>query len=168
MAKGDELLERLIRFGVTVLELSQTLPQTTASRHMSDQLMRSATASAPIYAEARSGENLRDFVHKLGNVRQELNESYLWLRMLNQAGIGNKERVATLLKECDELCRIIPASKKTAEIRLSTSVPVNLNSEFRALSSELRIRMPPPHCRNPCGGGIRAGRSGRDLGLRFD
>jgi four helix bundle protein len=118
MAKGEDLLERLIRFGVLVLDLSSTLPKTTAGRHMADQLMRSATAGAPTYAEARSGESLRDFVHKLGIVRKELNESYVWLRMLNQSGIGSKERLGALLKECDELCRIISASKKTAETRL--------------------------------------------------
>ena len=77
MEKGDELLDRLIRFGVTGLELSNTLPRTTAGRHIADQLMRSATAAAPNYAEARSGESLRDFVHKLGIVRKELNESYV-------------------------------------------------------------------------------------------
>jgi hypothetical protein len=38
--------------------------------------------------------------------------------MLDQAGISNKERLVALLKECDELCRIISASKKTAESRL--------------------------------------------------
>ena len=69
-------------------------------------------------AEARTGDNLRDFVHKLGIVRKELNESYVWLRMLDQSGLGNKERLAIILKECDELCRIISASKKTAEDRL--------------------------------------------------
>jgi four helix bundle protein len=118
MAKGEDLLDRLIRFGVAVLEFAGTLPKTTAARHMADQLVRSATACAPNYAEARSGESLRDFVHELGIVRKELNESYVWLRMLDQTGIGNKERLAAMLKECDELCRIISASKKTAEDRL--------------------------------------------------
>ena len=107
MAKGDELLDRLIRFGVTGLELSNTLPRTTAGRHIADQLMRSATAAAPNYAEARSGESLRDFVHKLGIVRKELNESYVWLRMLDQSGMASSEKLNTLLRECDELCRIV-------------------------------------------------------------
>jgi four helix bundle protein len=73
MAKGDDMLERLIGFGVEVLELCNSLPKTTAGRHMADQRMRSATAGASNYAEARSGESIRDFVHKLGIVRKELN-----------------------------------------------------------------------------------------------
>ena len=65
--------------------------------------MRSATAAAPNYAEARSGESLRDFVHKLGIVRKELNESFVWLRMLDQSGMASSEKLDTLLRECDEL-----------------------------------------------------------------
>lgn len=118
MAKGDDILERLIGFGVAAIELAGVLPRTPSARHIGDQFVRSATAGAPNYAEARGGESLRDFVHKLGIVRKEMNESFVWLRVLDKAGIGDKDRLAVLLKECDELCRIITASKKTAEIRI--------------------------------------------------
>jgi four helix bundle protein len=117
-AKGEDLMDRLITFGVTVLGLAATLPKTAPGRHIADQLMHSATSAAPNYAEARSGESLRDFVHKLGIVRKELHESYIWLRMLNQAGMGKPEQLGAILKECDELYRIISASKKTSETRL--------------------------------------------------
>jgi four helix bundle protein len=118
MEKGEDLLARLVRFGVTIIVLSGTLPKTFAARHIATQLIRSGTSGAPNYAEARSGESLRDFVHKLGIVRKELHESYVWLQMLRQAKIGDPGRLETILQECDELCRIISASKKTAESRL--------------------------------------------------
>jgi hypothetical protein len=38
--------------------------------------------------------------------------------MLRQAKIGDPGRLDTILQEYDELCRIISASKKTAESRL--------------------------------------------------
>ena len=112
---GDDILERLIGFGVAVLSFAEALPKTPAARHVADQCVRSATACAPNSAEARGGESLRDFVHKLGIAREELNESHVWLRMLDQAGIGHKERLAVLFKECDGLCRVIAASRRTAE-----------------------------------------------------
>jgi four helix bundle protein len=142
MAKGDDILERLIRFGVSVLNASSTFPKSTAGRHMADQPMRSATAGAPNFAEARSGESLWDFVRKLGIVRRELNESYVWLRMLKQVGFGIEETLLALLHECDELCRIIAASKKTAEGRLKQDRIGQ--REFRVQNSELRIRAPCP------------------------
>ncbi len=117
MAKGDDIQIRLVDFAVGILEFCESLPKTQSARHMAEQLMRSATAGAPNYAEARTGESLRDFVHKLGIVRKELNESLVWLQILDQAGLGDKENIAVLRRECDELCRIICASKKTAATR---------------------------------------------------
>jgi four helix bundle protein len=80
--------------------------------------VRSGIAAAQNYAEARNGESLRDFVHKLRIVRKELHASYIWLRMLRQADLGDRDRLEALLKESDELCRIVSASKKTPETRL--------------------------------------------------
>jgi four helix bundle protein len=82
---------------------------------MADQLLRSATACPPNYAEARSGESLRNFVHQLGIVRKELNESLVWIRIIERRHMVSGEAVEPLLVECDELCRIIAASRKTAE-----------------------------------------------------
>jgi four helix bundle protein len=121
MAKGDDILERLIKFGVEVMKIGNSLPKTSSGRHVTDQLIRSATAGAPNYAEARSGESIRDFVHKLGIVRKELNESLVWLRMLGETGMTKQEHLDALLIECDELCRIIAASKITAEQRFRNS-----------------------------------------------
>ncbi len=77
--------------------------------------MRSGTASAANYAEARGAESRCDFVHKLGVVRKELNESLVWLRIIERRTMGPPEVAAQLRLECDELCKIIAASRKTAE-----------------------------------------------------
>jgi four helix bundle protein len=115
MASGEELQERLTDFAVGVMDLCDQLPKTFAGRHLSEQLFRSGTASAANYAEARGAESRSDFIHKLGVVRKELNESLVWLRMIERRIMGPVESVAQLRQECDELCRIISASRKTAE-----------------------------------------------------
>jgi four helix bundle protein len=97
------------------MELCDDLPKTFAGRHLGEQLFRSATASAANYAEVRGAESRSDFIHKLGVVRKELNETMVWLRILELRKIMPQERVGTLLAECDELVRIIVASRKTAE-----------------------------------------------------
>jgi four helix bundle protein len=51
----------------------------------------------------------------MGFVRKELNESLVWLRLLERSGIVDLESLAPSSRECDELCRIIAASRKTAE-----------------------------------------------------
>jgi four helix bundle protein len=115
LAKGDDIQERLIEFAVNVMELCDGLPRTFAGRHVGEQLFRAGTAGSSNYAEARGAESLNDFIHKLGIVRKELNESLVWLRILEKRGIGRVEEVQALSSECDQLCRIISSSRKTAE-----------------------------------------------------
>ncbi|MBC2596300.1 four helix bundle protein [Ruficoccus amylovorans] len=74
----------------------------------------SSCAPAPNYAEARGAESKADFIHKLGIVRKELNESRIWLRILHKTGAPASELVAPLLGEVTELSRIIESSLKTA------------------------------------------------------
>jgi four helix bundle protein len=82
MAKGDDIEHRLIRFAVRIIKVCDSLPKTPVGRHIGDQLLRSGTAPAPNYAEGRSGESTRDFVHKLRIALKELNEARIWIKMI--------------------------------------------------------------------------------------
>ena len=79
MAKGDDIREKLVSFAVSVMDLCDQLPKTTAGQHIADQLLKSGTSPAPNYAEARGAESSRDFVHKLRIVLKELNETEVCL-----------------------------------------------------------------------------------------
>ncbi len=115
MAKGDDIEERLIRFAVAVLDLCESFPKTSAGTHIGNQLVRSATSAAPNYAEARGCESMNDFIHKLGIVLKELNESRVWLRMVRIREMLPTPAAEPVFNECDDLCRIIAASRRTAE-----------------------------------------------------
>ncbi len=114
MAKGSDILERLLTLAVMITKLCNELPRNRATTHIAGQLLRSGTAAAPNYAEARAGESRQDFVHKLGIVLKELNESLVWLEMLRRMNAAPPDRLQQLMSECDQLCRIIAASIKTA------------------------------------------------------
>jgi four helix bundle protein len=113
--KGVDIQERLTDFAVRVMELCDGLPKTAVGRHLGEQLFRAGTAGAANYAEVRGAESRNDFIHKLGIVRKELNECLVWLHILERRGITRSETLGPISKECDELCRIISASRKTAE-----------------------------------------------------
>ena len=49
--------------------------------------MRSGTAVAANYGEARGAESRTDFVHKLRVVLKELNETAVWLEVMVQASL---------------------------------------------------------------------------------
>jgi len=113
MAKGDDIQERLVLFGVAVADLCGRLPNTAVGRHFADQLLRSGTGSAANYAEARGAESRRDFGHKLGIVLKELKESSIWLDIVQRRKLASLSLVEPLHKEAIELCRIISVSIRT-------------------------------------------------------
>ncbi len=119
MAKGDDIRERLVAFAVAVIDLCEQLPKTQAAAHISLQLLRSATAAAPNYAEARGAESARDFVHKLGITLKELNETEVWLDIVARKEMGDREMASRVREECSALCRILAASVRTAGAKLS-------------------------------------------------
>jgi four helix bundle protein len=114
---ADELEDRLINFAVRVVKLSSRLPRTAAGKHVAAQLLRSGTSPAPNYGEARGAESHADFVHKMGIVLKELNETSIWLRILERAEIVKPELLTDLIVETKDLCRIFTASLKTARSR---------------------------------------------------
>lgn len=116
-SQADQLEERLIEFASQVIRFSTELPKTPAGRHMAMQILRSGTAPAPNYAEARGAESRADFIHKLGIVQKELNETSVWLRILSRTVAEKKENIIAILEENRELARIITASVITAKAR---------------------------------------------------
>src|SRR2546426_12042234 len=112
--KADELEERLINFAIRVIKLSANLPKTPAGKHIAGQILKSGTSPAPNYGEARGGESHADFVHKLGIVLKELNETFIWLCMIEGSELLKSELLAGIMDENKELCRIFTSSLQTA------------------------------------------------------
>ena len=114
-SRADELEERLIDFAVRIVKLSANLPRTPAGKHIAGQIMRSGTSPAPNYGEARGAESLADFVHKLRIVLKELNETSIWLRIIERSRMLKRELLTEIIGENGELCKIFASSLKTAQ-----------------------------------------------------
>lgn len=114
-ARADELEDRLIDFAVRIIKLSANLPKTPAGKHIAGQILRSGTSPAPNYGEARGAESNADFVHKLGIVLKELNETSIWLRIIERSQLLKRELLVEIIGENRELSRIFTSSLKTAK-----------------------------------------------------
>ncbi len=114
MAKGDDIQDRLIDFAVAIIKLSASLPKTKAGNHIAGQLLRCGTSPAPNYGEARGAESTKDFIHKLGIVLKELNESGIWLEMIKRSEMLKWSDLQPVMQECTELSKIISSSIRTA------------------------------------------------------
>src|SRR5947209_7522846 len=78
------------------------------------QLLRSGTAAAPNYGEARAAESRADFIHKLKIALKELNETAIWLRIIQGSFAVDADFLTRLVAENTELCKILVASIQTA------------------------------------------------------
>jgi four helix bundle protein len=120
MAKGDDILERLLRYSVSVVRICESVPKTHSATHIAGQPLRCGTSAAPNYAEARSGESARDFIHKLGIALKELNESTVQLETPHRLGLVEQQITGPMKDECSQLCKILAASIKTASGRITS------------------------------------------------
>lgn len=119
--KAQDLETRLVDFAVTIVGVVEALPDSKAGNHIGSQLVRSGTAPAPNYAEARSAESRKDFIHKMKIALKELRETMVWLKIIEQKNFIEAREVGRAISECNQLVAIFVASTKTADSKRSAS-----------------------------------------------
>lgn len=117
--KPNQLEERLIQFSVDVIMLCRKTEDSFAAEHLTRQLIRSTTSAALNYGEARGGESIRDFLHKMKVCLKELRESMINMKIQKGANlIMDISRLDILINENNELISIFVASIKTSSAKL--------------------------------------------------
>jgi len=111
----NELETRTKAFALRVIAFVANLPKNKIADVLGYQLLKSGTSIGANYREARRAESLDDFIHKIGIVEKETNESKYWLELFDEAAIGNLEERKWLLQESGELLAIFTSSGKTAK-----------------------------------------------------
>jgi len=119
--RAIQLEERLIDFAVRIVKSAETLPNSYAGQHFGSQIIRSGSAPALLYAEARSAESIKDFRHKLSIVLKELRETFVTLRLIVRLGYVTQNRMGNLQDENNQLISIFVATIKTIDQKLSTA-----------------------------------------------
>jgi four helix bundle protein len=115
--QNPELKERTKAFALRIIRLYGALPKTNEAQVLGKQLLRSGTSVAANYREACRARSDAELISKLGIVEQELDESLLWLELVTESGILQESRVSDLMKECEELLKMVVASIKTLKAR---------------------------------------------------
>ena len=111
----EELRIRTKRFAIHVIRFSETLPQTSASRVIERQMIRSSTSLAANYRAACRARSRAEFIAKLGTVVEEADETLFWLDLLSETGIASQKTLHPLFREANELLAIFSASRRTAK-----------------------------------------------------
>ncbi len=95
------------------------LPNSTAGRAIGNQIIRSGTSPGANYRAACLGKSDKDFLNKLKIVEDELDETIYWLEIIKDEELVKPKLLEGLLKENEELMRIIVSSIKTMRIKLN-------------------------------------------------
>ena len=114
MAEWD-LKVRTKEFAHRCVKLAYSLPSTPLAFHLSKQLIRSSTSVAANYRACCIAQSKATFTAKLSIAYEECDESFFWIQFILDEKLLEQNRVEPLLKEADELTRILAASRKTSK-----------------------------------------------------
>jgi four helix bundle protein len=105
-----DVKERTKQFALRVMRLVDVLPNTPKGRAIASQLVRSGTSVAANYRAACRGRSKAEFIAKLGIAEEEADETALWLELIIDDKLLPEKKVASLLKEANEVTAIMAAS----------------------------------------------------------
>jgi len=111
----EELLKRLKKFALNVIDFCEKLPQSEVCRVIGKQLLRSGTSVYANYRAACKARTKPDFINKIGIVEEEADESCCWIELLIESGKITEKEAERLLSEAKQLTAIMAASARTAK-----------------------------------------------------
>lgn len=113
--KNEEFKKQLIRraywYSLDIIKFIDRLDKRDFSvQIIAKQLLRSATSIGANIIEAQAASSKRDFINFLSYSLKSANESKFWLGLLRDSGKAPTDTVNRLLKETDELAKILGSS----------------------------------------------------------
>jgi four helix bundle protein len=112
MDKGNITLEKTYAFSLRIVKMYQFLAQEKKEYVLSKQLLRSGTSVGANTAEAHGGISDADFSFKIGIAYKETLEIRFWIRLLFDSGYLDQTQFDSILKDCEEVSKILYAILK--------------------------------------------------------
>ncbi len=116
---ADDLKKRLKKFALRIIRLSESLPNTNTGNTLGRQIIRSGTSPGANYRAAYLGKSDKDLLNKLKLVEEELDETLYWLELIVESGLVNENLLDDLMKENQELFKIIVSSINTMKKKIN-------------------------------------------------
>ena len=111
-------LDRLLKFSVSVINLSNQLPKTPAGFAIASQFIRSGTSIGANVEEAQDASSTKDFVQKLSIALRKARETNYWLKIMQMTEMISKEMTNREILECGEIVAILTSSVKSSKKKM--------------------------------------------------
>lgn len=112
--KKFDLEERTTRFGEEIIKFAKNIPESSVTKPLIIQLVKSGTSIGANYCEADDAESKKDFNHKIGICKKEARETKYWLRMIMTTIPELQKEAEILFQEAKELNLIFNAIIRTS------------------------------------------------------
>ncbi len=112
---GNLVVEKSYDFSVRIAKLYRFLCEKKKENILSRQVLRSGTSIGANVEEAIGGVSRKDFLNKLSIAYKEARETHYWLRILRDVEYLNQNMFDSLIKDCDEVTRIIFSIIRTSK-----------------------------------------------------
>jgi four helix bundle protein len=107
MKKDNLVLEKTYSFALKIIELYKEMNFELKEYQLSKQLLRSGTSIGANAEEAIGAQSKKDFISKFSIAYKESRETNYWLRLIRDSNFISREKINLLLKDSDEINRII-------------------------------------------------------------
>jgi len=112
--KENIIKEKSYAFALEIIETYKKLGN-KKEFILSKQLVRSGTSIGANIEEAIGAQSKKDFISKISISYKEARETHYWLNLLTDSNFLNKTESDKLIKDCEELLKIIGAIQRSSK-----------------------------------------------------
>jgi len=112
--KENVILDKSFQFAVRIVKLSQFLVLKKKEYVLSKQIIGSGSSIGANIEEAEGGFSKKDFIAKMNLAYKEARETKYWMRLLNAADYLENDLYHSLMRDCEEILRILFSIIKTS------------------------------------------------------
>ncbi|TGV01482.1 four helix bundle protein [Flavivirga rizhaonensis] len=100
---AKKLEYRTRQFGISIIKLSSSLPNTIEGKVIRNQITKSGTSVGANYREANRSRSKRDFKNKIKISESEASETEYWLEIIHDLKWVELDSLSLIVKEAKEL-----------------------------------------------------------------
>lgn len=113
MKRDNIIQDKSYDFALRIIQLNRLIIDSSKEYTLAKQILKSGTSIGANVEEAIGTQSRNDFKFKLTISYKEARETHYWLRLLRDSNIIEEKLSESLLKDCNELLKIIGTIIKT-------------------------------------------------------
>ena len=112
---GNLIADKSYAFALRIVKMYKYLIKEHKEYDLARQVLRSGTSIGANVEEGIGGQSHNDFIAKMFIAYKDARETHYWIRLLKDSDYLNDKIATSLLKDCEEILKILGKILKTAK-----------------------------------------------------